>query len=109
MANRFLFCGHSSCEDAIFIQGLRAPNECHLSQGPSHYGSASFDARVTRCWSLRGRRVSPSAYPRLGSRAWINSGYLSAVLLGVLLGPPTPGQPVTRQYVSAGLDSTNLH
>jgi hypothetical protein len=82
--------------DTRFIQGLRAPNECHSGQGPPHYGSAPFDARVTRCWSLRCRRVSSSVNPRLGARAWINSGYLSAVFLGVLLRPPTPGQPLSN-------------
>jgi hypothetical protein len=81
--------------DTCFIQGLRAPNEFHSAQGPPHYGSVLFDARVTRCWSLRGRRVSPSVNPRLGAGAWINSGYLSAVFLGMLFRPPTPGQPIT--------------
>jgi hypothetical protein len=90
--------------DTRFTQGLRAHNECRRGQGPPHYGSARFDARVTRCWSIRGRLVSPSVNPRLGARAWINSGYLPAVFLGELLRPPTRSQPVTWHSVSSGLD-----
>ena len=93
---------------ACFIQGLRAPNECNSGQGTPHYGSVLIDARVNRCWSLRGRGVSPPFNPRLGAGVWINSAYLSPVFLGVLFRAATPGQSVTRHSLSSRLDFMSL-